>query len=170
MERFLSDVDFMEWNLQQDKGRPFNLAVKELCQRFPQYESYIRAYDLHWEESVPGLIKAGVELAAEVKAQGYKLFGLSNWSREKFDLVKHKYPFFNWFDDILISGDVQLAKPEPQIFQVFLQKVGREAQECLLIDDTQRNLDVASNLGFHVILCQSIAQVRTEMVKLGYLC
>ena len=37
MERFLEEVKFMEWNLLQDKGRPFNEGVTVLSKEFPQY-------------------------------------------------------------------------------------------------------------------------------------
>jgi 2-haloacid dehalogenase len=58
MERFLTEIGFTEWNLQQDKGRSFAVAVAELCARFPAYADLIKAYDQRWEESIAGPIQA----------------------------------------------------------------------------------------------------------------
>ena len=43
MERFLEEIDFMEWNLLQDKGRPFAEGVADLTAQFPQHADLIRA-------------------------------------------------------------------------------------------------------------------------------
>ena len=57
------------------------------------------------------------------KAAGYPLYGLSNWAQEKFDLIRPKYDFFDCFDDILISSTVNLVKPDPRIFEIFLARI-----------------------------------------------
>src|SRR4030066_755569 len=52
MEHFLNEVNFMDWNLQQDKGRPFAEGVAILSQQFPQHSHLIQAYHDHWIDSV----------------------------------------------------------------------------------------------------------------------
>ncbi|PIV26876.1 MAG: HAD family hydrolase, partial [Anaerolineae bacterium CG03_land_8_20_14_0_80_58_20] len=52
MEQFLEEVDFMAWNAQQDKGRPFAEGVAELSAKFPQHAGLIQAFHEHWEESI----------------------------------------------------------------------------------------------------------------------
>ncbi len=50
MEHFLHEVNFMEWNAQQDKGRSFAEGVAELSREFPHYANLIQAYHDNWSE------------------------------------------------------------------------------------------------------------------------
>jgi len=169
MERFLAEIHFMEWNQNQDAGRPFAEAVAEHCQRYPAYCNLIRAYDERYLESLTEPIWPTVEILRLVKQAGYPLYALSNWPQEKFVLVRPKYEFFDWFDDMVISGAVGLAKPDPKIFHLLLERMGRPASECLIIDDSEKNIAVARQLGFQTIHHQSPEKLRQELVRLGIL-
>jgi 2-haloacid dehalogenase len=169
MERFLSEVSFYEWNLGQDEGRLFSEAVAELSARYPMYGEMIRAYDEHYEESIAGPIQPTVEILASLKRRGYPLYALSNWSAEKFHVVQHKYEFFSWFETILLSGEVKLSKPDARIFQIFLQRIGRTANECLLIDDSAKNIATARQLGFKTIHFQSPELLSEALHQMGML-
>ena len=163
MENFLTEVGFNEWNLQQDLGRDFATAVGELAARFPHHERLIRAYDERWEESIAGPIQASVDLLAPLKRAGHELHGLSNWSSEKFAVARAKYRFFDLFETILISGDVRLAKPDPRIFEILLQRIGKSAKECLFIDDSGKNVVAARAQGFDTIHFKLPARLRQEL-------
>jgi len=146
MERFLAEIGFTEWNQQQDAGRAFSLAVAELVQQFPSYAELIQAYHERWEESIAGPLQGTVDLLLPLKHAGFELYGLSNWSSEKFGAVRAKYAFFQLFDTILLSGDVKLIKPAPGIFEALLERIGRSASECLFIDDSEENISTARSL------------------------
>ena len=79
---------------------------------------------------------------------GHQLYGLTNWSAEKFYLIKEKYEAFNLFEDIVVSGEVKLVKPNPAIFHLLLKRIHRRPDECLLIDDSLENIEVAQRIGF----------------------
>ena len=163
VERFLVEIGFTEWNAHQDKGRTFAEAVPELSARFPQHANLIRAYDEHYEESIGGILHGTVEIMRQLKQAGYTLFGLTNWPAEKFQVVRPKYPFLAWLDDIVVSGEVRLAKPDPAIYAILLDRIGRPAGECLFIDDSQTNIAVAQQLGFNTILFESPEQLKSEL-------
>lgn len=169
IERFMIEVGFSEWNTQQDKGRPFAEAVAELSAQFPHYEPYIRAYHERWEEFMGGQIEETVVLLKALKEAGYPLYALSNWSAETFGRIRHQYEFLNWFETIVLSGNLKLIKPDPQIFNVFLSMIGRQPQECLFIDDSKANIESASRLGFQTIWFQSPEQLREELAGRGLL-
>jgi len=163
VERFLQEVHFYEWNVQQDAGRPFHLAIEEICGRYPQHCEMIKAYDERYEESITGPIWETVQILKELKQAGYPLYGLSNWPAEKFPPVRDRYEFFSWFEEIIISGEVGLAKPDPAIFRLTLERIGREPQECIYIDDAEQNIAVARELGFK----PSISSPRTTAKRPG---
>lgn len=163
MERFLAEVGFSEWNQLQDAGRPFSEAVAELCARHPQYCELIQAYDQRYPESLSGSIPESVDILRRLKAAGCPLYGLSNWPAEKFELVRPDYEFFGWFDSIVISGAVGVAKPDRRIFELLLAQIGRPASECLLIDDSAANIAAAQALGFQTIHFHSPTQLAEEL-------
>jgi len=169
MESFLIEIGFTEWNLQQDSGRAFAPAVAELVAQFPTYADLIQAYDERWEESIAGPIHATVALLLPLKQAGYELHGLSNWSSEKFAIACTKYEFFHLFETILVSGDVKLLKPDPSIYVVFLERIGRTASECLFIDDSYQNIVTARGLGFETIHFESSDQLLRELQQRGLL-
>lgn len=163
MERFFREVNFADWNLQQDKGRPFKEGVAVLSREFPHYSHLIQAYHDLWIHSVGGAIAGTVEILKRLKKAGYPLYGLSNWSAETFPHARQKHDFFDLLDDMVISGEVGHIKPEPEIFQILLDKIGRPPDECLFIDDSLANIGQAQKLGFATILFQSPQQLETSL-------
>ena len=169
MERFLAEIGFSEWNLQQDAGRPFSVAVAELCARHPHYCDLIRAYDERFLEAVGGAIPGTVEILRRLHLAGFPLYGLSNWPAEKFRLVRPRYAFFDWFQGMVISGEVGIVKPDPRIFHLLLEQVARPAGECLLVDDAPANIAAAGCLGFQTIHFHSPTQFAAELSTRGLL-
>jgi 2-haloacid dehalogenase len=163
MERFLQEVSFAEWNLQQDKGRPFVEGIALLSQQFPHYAHLIQAYYDQWTDSVGGPIDGTIRILKQLKQAGYLLYGLSNWSAETFPLMRRKHAFFDLLDDMVVSGEVGHVKPDPEIYQVLLDRIKRPAQECLFIDDSLPNIRQAQALGFAVIHFQSPEQLEASL-------
>ncbi len=169
VERFLEEVDFFTWNLEHDRGRSVAEGMALLSARFPQYSDLLRAYDERYLEALRGPVEPVVRILYALKAAGYPLYGLSNWPAEKFALVRPMHPFFEAFDDMVISGEVKLIKPERAIFELLLERIGRPAEECLLIDDSERNIQAARELGFQAIHFQSPQQLEAELGRRGIL-
>ena len=169
VERFLVEIGFAEWNLKQDEGRPFAVAVSELSERFPHHADLIKAYDERWEESMGGEIKPAVEILYALKRVGHALYGLSNWSAETFRRIRHKHAFMDLFDAIVLSGEVKVIKPDPRIYALLLDKINRPAAECLFIDDSEANVSAAAALGFQTIRFESPEQLENELRRLNLL-
>jgi len=169
MEKFLEEVDFMGWNALQDKGRSFKEGVADLSARFPQYADLIQAYDKNWKDSIGKHFTGTVEIMKELKQKGYPLYGLSNWSAETFPLMSDKFDFFQLLDDMVISGEVGYVKPEPEIYHIMLEKIGRPAEVCLFIDDSLPNILQANTMGFKTIQFTSPENLKDGLTQLGLL-
>jgi 2-haloacid dehalogenase len=169
MENFLAEIDFPAWNLLQDAGRPFAEAVADLCDQFPQRCDLIHAYNERYMESLTEPIQGSVDILKRLRDSGARLQGLSNWSVEKFALVRAKYDFFGWFEDILLSGEAKVNKPDERIFHLLLERVGRKAEECLLIDDSAANIAAAQKLGFRTHHFKSPNELEQELARAGLL-
>ena len=167
MERFFKEVDFAGWNAHQDRGRPFKEGVAVLSAKYPHYAHLIQAYQDHWIDSIVGMFDGTVEIVKQLKQMGYQLYGLSNWSTETYPLAREKYHFFDLLDDIVLSGEVGHNKPEPEIYRIMLEKIGKKAQECLFIDDSLPNINQANTMGFNTIHFTSPGQLEKDMIQMG---
>lgn len=93
-------------------------------------------------------------LVAELKQAGYKLYVLSNMSREFIDFLR-RLPVYKQFDGEVVSCEVGFIKPEREIYEILLSRYGLSAAESLFIDDRQANLDGAKNAGIEGFLFDS---------------
>jgi 2-haloacid dehalogenase len=169
VDRFLKEIDFAAWNVQQDVGYPFDRAVADKVALFPHYEQALRAYDAEWMVMFGGAIQGTVEIIKELKQAGYPLYALSNWSVTKFADIRASHDFLKLFEIIVLSGEEKIAKPDARLYQILLERAGRQAGECIFIDDVEKNLAGARVLGFGTIRFESPEQLRAELVDQGYL-
>ena len=165
VELFLEETRFSEWNSRLDIGYPFKQMVEELSCEFPQYAAQLRAYDERWLETMGGAIEPTVSVLQELHAHGRPLYALSNWSLEKFPLVKKQYDFMDCFEQIVISGEEKVGKPDERMFKVFLERTRLTADQCLFIDDSAANIRVAGKLGFDTILFLDADHLKDEVIK-----
>ena len=163
MERFLKEICTGEWNEKQDGGRPFREGIDELIKVFPGEAEKITLYFDRWEEMVGGEIKGTPEVFYELKSLGFALYGLTNWSGETFPKVKHRFPFLNEFNGIVVSGDEKLLKPDPEIFKLLLSRYDLVPGETLFIDDNPVNVQAAFNLGLEAIRFETAGQLRNYL-------
>jgi 2-haloacid dehalogenase len=169
MELFLTEVCHSAWNEEQDRGRTFAAAVEEAAARHPGQRALIEAYHHRWDEMLAGPIAGTVQILAELRQAGCELHALTNWSVEKFPIARERYDFLTWFESILVSGEVGLIKPDPRIFQLLLERIGRKADACVYIDDNAKNVAAAAALDFAAIHFQSPEQLRDQLAGLGLL-
>lgn len=163
VDSFLREIHFPEWNARQDAGRSFKEGVAELSAQFPHHAELIQAYDTHWADSITYVFEGTVEIVRELKQAGWPLYLLSNFSAEKFPIMAKRYNFLECFNDMIISGEHKLIKPDPAIYHLTLKRINRKAGECLFIDDSQANIDVAREIGFQTILFQNPEQLRQDL-------
>lgn len=169
MEHFLATVCTPAWNAEQDRGRSFDEAVAELLPVHPTYAETITAYHERWDEMVPGVIEDSVALLAELRERGVPCYGLTNFSREKFDRVRSRFAFFAWFDGIVVSGDERVIKPDAAIFRRLCERFGVVPARALFVDDSPANARAAGALGFETVEFRSPAGLRDALVAHGLL-
>jgi 2-haloacid dehalogenase len=167
MEDFLMTVTTPEWNRAQDAGRPWSEAVEELAARHPEKRDLIEAYWRRWPETLGGAIEPTVAVLRDLRATDVRLYALSNWSGETFPIARPRYPFLDWFDGIVISGQEGLIKPDARIFQVLLDRYGLQPDETVFIDDHVPNVEAAAQLGMRAIRFTDAGRLRADLAALG---
>jgi 2-haloacid dehalogenase len=169
MEWFLAEVCNGDWNIQQDAGRPFAEAIKEACGRWPAEEAMIRAFHERWDEMIAGAIDGTVTILEELAAAGVPLYALTNWSAETFPRARPRFPFFDRFRAIVVSGELGVIKPDPPIFEHLLRLSGTTPAETVFIDDSAKNVAGAAALGFIALQFASPERLRGDLAALGLL-
>lgn len=154
-EWFLTHICTYEWNAQHDNGKPVAEGTAELIKQYPEWEKEIRLYYDDFMKMMGGQIPGMEEYVKELKAKGYRVFGLSNWSVETFALVRPVYPVLDLMEDMVISGREHVMKPDHRIFELALQRFGIKASESVFIDDNPNNVLAANEVGIHGILFES---------------
>lgn len=169
MEAFLADVTTAEWNVEQDAGRPWEEAVAALAAEHPEKRELISAYWLRWGEMLGGAIEPTVAILDELRQTGVRLFALTNWSAETFPIARPRFPFLEWFEGIVVSGEVRAAKPDERIFSHLVERFGLEPASTIFIDDSEANVEAATALGFQTIRYEDPDQLRARLVELALL-
>ena len=91
-------------------------------------------------------VKGMEDLLKECHEAGYHLYLLSNAS-ERQPVYWPRVPGNQYFEGTVVSALEKTVKPELKIFQILLERYDLKAEECLFIDDLQRNIDGAARAG-----------------------
>ena len=136
----------LEWARMDRGSLTDEEAGQSVCSRLPQ-----RLHDAAknlvsmWDRPIlpiPGM----EELIQELKQAGYGIYLLSNASLRQHDYWP-RVPGNQLFDGTLISSDVRLVKPQPEIYRLLLEKFSLKAEECFFVDDSPPNVEGAFYCG-----------------------
>jgi putative hydrolase of the HAD superfamily len=104
-----------------------------------------------------------VKLLRALQAQGTPLYCLSNMPASIYTHLRQRHSFWDAFSGIVISGEVQLMKPEPEVFMHLLAAFNLRPEESVFIDDLLPNIESAKQVGLNTIWFKDAAQCRREL-------
>lgn len=102
----------------------------------------------------------------KLKAKGYKLYALSNYGKELFELHMKNAGFMDYLDGAVISYELHLCKPDPAIYNALLDKYGLNPAECVFFDDRKENIEGAMKCGINGVRVVGESAVIDEIEKL----
>lgn len=170
--RFLTDVCGMDWVVRQDAGQTIAEGTAEKVAAFPEHAALIEAFYARWPEMIAGAFDDGVALVERLEAAGVPLFGLTNWSAETFPYAWERYAVLRRFRDVVVSGRVGFAKPDPAIYREMFARIaaqlpGIAPEELVFIDDNPHNAAAAAALGWHGIHHTGVESTEARLRELG---
>lgn len=169
MDRFLSDVCTMEWHHAHDLGVSPEQTIPPLVDAHPEYAEHIWAWPRRSEEMVAGPIEESVEILRALKDRGVPVYALTNMETWTYPDRRERYPFLRWFDGTVVSGFEGVAKPDPKVFELLLDRFSLNPATTLFIDDSPKNVAAARGVGMQAMEFESPAALRDALVAAGLL-
>lgn len=164
---FLENVCTHDWNLAQDRGRPWNEGEAQLIALYPDQETRIRAYRQHWRQMVPYALPESVALFEATVAKGHDVTLLTNFAPDTFDEALLIYPFLKQARGVTVSGRIGAIKPEPEIYRYHEQAFGIEPSATLFIDDNRTNVEAAKSLGWNAVTFKNADALKADLNRFG---
>ena len=165
MNWFFENICTNEWNEQQDGGKLISKATEERIKLFPKYKSLIKMYYEKWEYMLKGEISGSVDILKKLKKMKFNLIALTNWSAETFPVALKRFKFLKLFSGIIVSGEIQMLKPFPEIYNHTLKKYDLNPSECIFIDDRPINVLGAKKCGIDGIIFETPLQLIKNLKK-----
>ena len=152
IDQFFAEVGFYEWNMEQDRGRSRKDAVAEISAKWPQYTQLLDQFFDRFPQTIQTKIAGSWEILNALKASGFRVFGLTNWGAETWPMAQRVHPeLLDAFEDVVVSGDEKLIKPDPRIYETLTRRNDLRAEDCLFFDDSPKNVEGARSVGWQAI-------------------
>ena len=166
-QAFLSDtrVDFFARNLRGDAGESWATLIDEIASAAPEHREAAQAYFDHFEDAIGEPIAGTVEILRELSDAGVPLFALTNFNDELFVRTRQLHPFLDLFEEIIVSGEEGVTKPDAEIWEI-LEEVTRHVgglSDAVFIDDSAVNVMGAEQAGIDAIQFTDPQSLRQEL-------
>ncbi len=144
---------FIDENI-ENVFRKFDLGIlseDDILEYFLQYNG-VNSTKEELRAEIDNYLKINRDLVntiEQLKKKGFKTVLLSNANASFFERkVYVLYPEFkNLFDEIVISSQIGIAKPDKEIYLYTLKKINSKPEETLFIDDSKQNVESTASLG-----------------------
>ena len=102
------------------------------------------------------------DLLRRLKAEGFKLYGLTNWCSKVHTTIR-QFEIFKLLDGYVISSEEKVIKPEPDIYHRLFDRYGLNPSECIFTDDREENILGGRNVGMEGIVFVDARQYESEL-------
>lgn len=167
---FCDNICTLDWHMAHDRGQSMAHNAAPLIAEYPEHADRIRAWKSRWLDMFEGYVPGVPQLLAKLEEKRVPLFGLSNIPAEVSDQTFDAFPMIKILRDIIVSGVEKMAKPDPEIFQLTLRRMGSpDPAEVLFIDDNAVNITAADALGFQTHQFRDAGRLEKALVSAALL-
>ena len=142
------------------------ISEEEALQKFAQTDPQIGDELRRAFSDVAGLLTIrdfSIPLIKELKEKGFHTYYLSNYSKKAYYECGESLAFMKYMDGGVVSFKCGKTKPDPEMYRYFLQQYNLKAEECVFVDDTAENIEVAEQLGFCGIVYTDYEDLRNRL-------
>ena len=166
------EVDFIhreiylsnEW-VELDRGTLNRVeALGAICARNPQRAELLISHSDFMKVLTP--IEYNASQLEGLKKQGYKLYYLTNYHDDLFEICYNSYTFFKHFEGGIVSARIKYIKPQPEIYKTLMNNYQLSPGESLFIDDSETNTRAAEELGIQAHHLSKPEELKSHLKKL----
>ncbi|HYG33239.1 MAG TPA: HAD family phosphatase [Clostridia bacterium] len=114
-------------------------------------------------------IEPMIGLNKTLRQRGVRTYIFSNTNELAVRFIRRAFPFFNEFEDYILSYEQGAMKPDARIYDAVEKRTGRRGADILYIDDRPENIAVGAARGWQVILQRTPERTLAAVEKLGFL-
>lgn len=96
---------------------------------------------------------------SKLKDEGYRLAVCSNSVKNSIEIMMKKSGLYQYLDFFLSNQDVVKGKPDPEIYNKAIERMGLKPEECLIVEDNDNGVRAAKASGAHVLVVENPDQV-----------
>lgn len=142
--------------------RPFDVIMEDFIEKHKEYEAEIRIFNEHYSEIITNEVDGMRELLVQLKAEGYNLYGLTNWCSKVY-ITMAQFDIFKLLDGYIISSEEKTIKPEPEIYHRLFDKFNLKPEECIFTDDRVENIEGGRRVGMEGIVFKNAKQYEKDL-------
>ena len=154
-----------EWN-EYDRGMDEEEVLKLFIKNDPSVEMELRTVF----GNLSGIVEeypTSIPWIKDLKAKGYQVLVLSNYSGKARYECAGEMKFLDYVDGGILSYQEGLIKPEPEIYQLLIERYSLIPEECVFLDDRAENVEAAAKIGFQTIHFTTRENALGELEKMG---
>ncbi|MBN2122170.1 HAD family phosphatase [Candidatus Micrarchaeota archaeon] len=143
--------------LSKEKGFP--LALKEFVNSLKQVytrQEILRNCTPHFEKQF---------MLAKFRKEGVRQIVCSNAVRDSVDLMLRQSGLMEYLEFFIGNDEVQKPKPDPQMYQIAMEKLGLKPEEVVIVEDSPHGIEAARASGAHVCVVSGFKEVRYDKLK-----
>ena len=142
--------------LSLEKGLPNGLHsfINELKQQFTIEEVILKCRPVFHHQYA----------LARLKSEGYKLVVCSNSIKDTITIMLTKAGIIDYFDFYLSNQDVKKGKPDPEMYNTAIGKLGLKKDECLVVEDNENGIKSALAAGAHLLRVYNVNDVHYQSI------
>ncbi len=106
-------------------------------------------------------------LMHDLRRAQYRLFAITDNVHEIVAHLKEIHDFWALFETAAVSAEVGVLKPDPRIYRWLLETARIEADECIFLDDVERNVDGAKAVGMEAFVFTDAFNARRDLRSVG---
>ncbi|PJI85598.1 benzoate/H(+) symporter BenE family transporter [Luteimicrobium subarcticum] len=158
---------FVDLNRRLDRAPTWDALRADVTRSAPEHVALMDWYVARFPAALRGPVPGTPELVAELRERGVRLVGLTNWSGDLFRHAVPAAPAIGLLEGVVVSGHEGVAKPDPAMFRVAVDRFGLVPARTVFVDDAAANVEAAAALGFRAVRFTGATDLRATLADLG---
>ncbi|MEO0917994.1 MAG: HAD-IA family hydrolase [Pseudomonadota bacterium] len=166
---FFAETGIESINIEVDRGAPAQATIYAHAEKHPSWADEVRLWFDDWAEMFKEPVPGSAELFGQVQDAGVRVLALSNFGAETFEIAKEIHPVLTRFDEVYLSAELKLLKPDPAIYAAVEQGSALAGSSLLFADDKAENVAAAEARGWKGHVFDGADGWRARLVQEGVL-